>query len=198
MEKHSSNNPISGLYLSRDGYWHIAKTINGRRIRKSTGTKSYPKAVKKFYALMHSPHADSNDPYKKLPDATESKWSEDVSRITKTSWLGKMYRGAINGARLRGIPWDLSFDELIAVAIASDGVCAISGIPFSFEKDNDEWHRAPFSPSLDRINSNDSYHIANCRLVSNIANTALNEWGDEVLLKFVQGVVRRHANRFQI
>lgn len=59
--------------------------------------------------------------------------------------------------------------------------CAISGISFETPKKR----RQPFGPSLDRIVPGGPYTKGNVRLVCNIVNFAMNEWGEAALRELV-------------
>ena len=53
-------------------------------------------------------------------------------------------------------------------------VCAASGIPFTFHIEEDRT-RAPFSPSIDRVDSSKGYTQDNCQIVCLIYNVAKGE-----------------------
>lgn len=59
------------------------------------------------------------------------------------------------------------------------GKCAMTGIQFSFDRKQGNRVYNPFSPSIDRIDSNKGYIPDNCRIVCTIVNIALNRFGDE-------------------
>ena len=46
-------------------------------------------------------------------------------------------------------------------------------------------NRAPFAPSIDRVNCARGYLFDNVRLTCQIANLAMNVWGAEVLASFI-------------
>lgn len=56
------------------------------------------------------------------------------------------------------------------------GRCAISGIPFVFEKNN------PLAPSVDRIDSRLGYTLENVRVVCQAINLGALHWGVEHVL----------------
>lgn len=55
--------------------------------------------------------------------------------------------------------------------------CAVTGLPFDFKGKKGNWHKNPFSPSLDRINRSIGYVPGNVRVVLTGVNIAINEWG---------------------
>ena len=71
------------------------------------------------------------------------------------------------------------------------GACELTGTPFSAERYGA--HKAPFAPSIDRIDSSKGYTRENCRIISVAANFAMNEWGEEVLRKLAIDYVKNTA-----
>lgn len=64
---------------------------------------------------------------------------------------------------------------------AQHGKCAVSGIPFSYERGlSTKDRRNPYAPSVDRINCSIGYTKRNSRLVLLAVNVALNLWGDDL------------------
>lgn len=47
--------------------------------------------------------------------------------------------------------------------------------------------RNPFAPSLDQVDPGTGYTAWNIRVVSVIVNTAMNEWGEEPLMRLIFG-----------
>ena len=78
-------------------------------------------------------------------------------------------------------PFDL-YDHLPEIQTRLDkGFCELSGVPFTrFGK-----VRGPFSASIDRINSKLGYTYDNIRIICTALNTALGNWGEEVLLQIL-------------
>lgn len=62
--------------------------------------------------------------------------------------------------------------------------CAISGIKFE-PPGLGRGRPRPFGPSLDRIKAGGRYEVGNIRLVCNIVNFAMNEWGEDALHRLV-------------
>ena len=56
------------------------------------------------------------------------------------------------------------------------GVCEITGSPFDLSPG-----RKYNSPSIDRIDSNRGYTYDNIRVVLNLVNAALGDWGEHIL-----------------
>lgn len=91
-----------------------------------------------------------------------------------------------NSARQRGIPFNLTEFHFVRLAQQTDGRCQLTGIPFQFTGDP-RFHRNPFRPSVDRIDSSRGYEIDNIRIVCTAVNTAMGEWGEDVFRQILKG-----------
>ena len=101
-----------------------------------------------------------------------------------------VYRRAITEAKKRAVKKGLEF------ALASADAdrfkkrcrnrCELTSVPFSTAKIPGH-HKAPYMPSLDRIDSDDGYTFENCRVLCVAANLALNEWGEHVFRRIANG-----------
>lgn len=100
--------------------------------------------------------------------------------------------GAVSGAIDRDAFWQfclrvgmrkstLTPHEVDKLFVDQRWRCAVSGIPF----DAPRGRRKPFGPSVDRIRPGGRYVVGNVRLVCNIVNFAMNEWGAGALYKLV-------------
>lgn len=92
-------------------------------------------------------------------------------------------------AKARGIQFNLSMSELAYVYRRNNGCCALTGIPFSWDKG--PWLRRPWAPSIDRIDNAKGYTRTNVRIVCGAVNFAMNEWGEDVLRKIAEGLLRQ-------
>ena len=81
--------------------------------------------------------------------------------------------------------FDLTVDFIIGLFERQQYKCLLTGINFSLEPPADDRAKNPYTPSLDRIDSNRGYTKDNVRLILTCVNIALNEWGDEVLNNWV-------------
>ena len=94
-----------------------------------------------------------------------------------------------SGAKLRGLPFEMTITDVAAILRRSGGRCELSGIAFSREVVSG---RRPWDYSIDRIDSSRrEYTPDNCRVVCYAVNVALNAWGDDVLLRIAENIMRR-------
>jgi hypothetical protein len=87
-------------------------------------------------------------------------------------------------ARSRTVNGGLTAYDLDKLFVDQEYRCAISGIQFS-RTGLGKGKREPFGPSVDRIVAGGPYAVGNVRLVCNIVNFAMNEWGEAALLRLV-------------
>ena len=96
-------------------------------------------------------------------------------------------------AAAKGLPCDIDMEHIEELALANNGRCALSQIPFSPARG--EYRASPWAMSIDRIESKGGYVKGNVRLVCYIVNVALNEWGVEALTKMARAVTSAHQPR---
>jgi hypothetical protein len=80
--------------------------------------------------------------------------------------------------------------DLVALWKEGQGRCMLTGLAFRETSVGAGKARRPFAPSLDRIDSSQSYSRRNCRLVLQAVNFALNAWGDDVFLAMAEGAIK--------
>jgi hypothetical protein len=97
--------------------------------------------------------------------------------------LERTYINRRNAAKARGIVFTISFDEVLQLARV---------IKHSLYEPTGK-KRAPFAPSIDRIDGALGYAPGNVRVVCFAANCAMNEWGESVLDIITEG---RHRRKF--
>ncbi len=80
--------------------------------------------------------------------------------------------------RLTPVP-GFTDDDMMTVWERCEGRCAMSGLEFSEVVVGTGRARKPYAPSLDRIDRSRGYEPDNVRLVTAVANFAMNAWGLE-------------------
>lgn len=149
------------IYL-RGGIWWAYITKNGKRTRLSlrTGDMHEARRLEATLASQLMNEGEAGEP-----------WKFSAQWITKRLHMMR-YRSAGNpdGSCM-------TRDEFMAMIERSKGRCELTGIPFS-DRTPQGCERAPFAPSVDRIDHRRGYTADNCRLVCLGVNVALNQWGE--------------------
>lgn len=147
--------------------WHNPRS--GRNERESLRTKDPAAAEAAFAAyLKNRPHLDATEP-------------EQGKALTWAQWSQKMCRRARENAKAKGRQYAISPAIVEQMILAQDARCAVTGIELS----NRYFYRNPFAPSLDQVLPGGGYLPGNIRVVSVIANTAMNGWGEKPLLRLI-------------
>jgi len=110
-------------------------------------------------------------------------------------WAVTLVNAANARNRARGSREDFAMSDLEAAWEKCGGCCAISGMPFNFLVVGDGQARHPFAPSLDRIDRHKPYQRDNVRLVTSIANFAMNAWGEEPLRQLATALHEKLGDR---
>lgn len=102
------------------------------------------------------------------------------SGIPIESYYSQMFKNARGRAKQNGIKFSITSEQWGEIVSRACGKCEITGIVFSLAKSK-KGFRAPFAPSIDRVNSDFGYEAGNVRLVCVAVNWALSDWGASVL-----------------
>lgn len=144
------------------------------RAGERDGKKATAIKVRKFKAKLQPIH--------KAPAAKTSGKRRNFSHpdwATAPTWAKPLYLLVESRSRRDGRSAFLSPAEYLAVVARANGRCEVSGLPFDSERAAGK--RAPFAPSLDRIDCSKGYIAGNVRLVSIIMNCALGDFGETAL-----------------
>lgn len=90
-------------------------------------------------------------------------------------------------ATKKGETHELSIEQARALWARSGGACEMTKIRFDFTAMPGK--RRPFAPSIDRIDSDRGYSIDNLRVVCVAVNLAMNQWGEDVLVRVAVGML---------
>lgn len=172
----------------RGNIWYACVSINGKPIRVSLGTNDPAVAEIADKELRRQVQLGT---YRKArPGRTSMRSIRRASVKTvalghapaeRGDWRWQLYRRAKQGAKQRGLDFELGWGDFIAICERAAGLCEVSGITLETSSDHTR-HRSPYKPSIDRINSSLGYVAGNVRIVCVMVNAALNTWGDEALI----------------
>lgn len=195
MERNTLQDPRKlrngGTVYRRGRMWHLQYSLDGTQYRQSLGTTRIDAAKTRAEKII----LDAKSPSASTPkQQAPQDWCEKVSshQADKNGWVHLLwYRAKDRGTR-RGIGCDLTKRQLVELLINSNGICQVSGIPFSWDL-----HGAsklpPFSPTVDRIDASMPYTISNCRIVCLCVNAALGAWGDNVFSVMVSAAAKKNS-----
>lgn len=110
-------------------------------------------------------------------------------------WLAtELHKRCRIAAKKREINFEITKENIEQITSRANGRCELTGIIFSFDRFNDKNIR-PWSPSIDRIDSEQGYTKDNIRLVCTAVNLALNQFGEDVLMKISKALIKRKLGR---
>ena len=113
-------------------------------------------------------------------------------RTTVEGKLKTLLAAARNRSKRYGRPFDLTYEYLAEVWLNQGGKCAITGEDFDLTPPEDTKH-SHAAPSLDQIMPGEGYTQGNVRLVTYQCNMALNQWGENRLIKFAKLVLEERG-----
>lgn len=151
--------------LLRGGRWYIAwyddDARQTRRISLRTSDKEQAESMLAKF----------------VPPSTQKLQPEGSRR----AWAVKMCRRARENAKAKGRLYSISPELVCELFEQQGGRCAVTGMSFDYA----ETYRNPFAPSLDQITPGAGYTPDNIRIVTVIANTAMNGWGEAALRRMI-------------
>jgi hypothetical protein len=163
----------NGFAIKRSGDSPFAVTVRGQHVRR---LKSYEDAMAVLRELERRKFG--------VEATNPDQWRPVATLMTAR----RRHRAA-----RRGLPFAIT-PEMIYQKMEKNGFrCALSGMPFHLPRRDDPSRNAmdidPWAPSIDRIDHRLGYVPGNVRVVSIVANYALNRFGSDTLLQLAQGVV---------
>lgn len=160
----------------RGNLWHARKQRDGMRHDFSLKTGDLNLAIDRAHSL--------------LPDVMlgGKRFDQDGRSVVGNADYMRTFNAAKKRAASKGVEFTLTDSDIEDLIKSSHGRCALTGTPFSMVR-RDDAYRAPFAPSLDRIDSSCGYTVSNTRLVCVAVNWALSDWGHDVFETIAQGYV---------
>ena len=171
---------VPNLYKVGETYY-VDICTGGQRHRQSLKTKNLEVAKEKLeFLLARSARLHAFD-FSRIT----SDYSPD--KLTVRSMLA----GAKDRSRTKGVPCSLTAHEVEVLLSRSGGFCELTGIQFTKDRSTGT-RRAPFAPSIDRIDTSKPYSVKNCRIVCVAVNIALSDWGEAVFKEICKGYCKSH------
>jgi hypothetical protein len=127
---------------------------------------------------------------RQTPRVQGLKANNDAARYLRwDSRLKHLLSAASNRAKLKGREFALTLEWAWQQLEGQHRACALTGIAFDLARAEKPLVRNPWGPSLDRIDSMAGYTPGNCRLLSNIMQCFLNQFGEKEALKAAMAFV---------
>lgn len=123
--------------------------------------------------------------------ATKRKMVKDETRQDRAEFWGYCKQTAFSAksrASAKGLPYAIDAHLIDRLLVDQGWRCAVSSVPLVAPRGAEKHHADAFGPSLDRIVPELGYVPGNVRVVSNIVNGAMNEWGLESLLILIDAM----------
>jgi hypothetical protein len=89
-------------------------------------------------------------------------------------------------------------EDMMTVWERCEGRCAVSGLEFTEVLVGTGRAKRPYAPSLDRIDRSRGYEPENVRLVTAVANFAMNAWGREPVLDLARAMAQKDAEEVDL
>jgi hypothetical protein len=164
----------------RGGIYHAHGTLDGRRIRQSTGERD----IRRARVALDNIHTQNSYDWRPREINGDADWA-DVAK-----WVCVRHR---TRAKEYGVPFELDPADVFNLLRATGFRCAVSGIALT-RKVGPSALPDPWSASLDRIEPRHGYLKDNVRVVCLAANLAMNQWGYDTLLRLAKAVTRNAGN----
>jgi hypothetical protein len=166
------------LYIvERNGRYAVHGMLDGKRVRQACGTNNLARAKIVLESIRRQHEMgwtdDYNDPNKHWKDVAQEMWGR-----------------AKHSAYKRRIQFEIKPGDVYHLMKTVDFRCSLSGIPLA-KRIASDGRRDPWAASIDRIESRHGYTSENIRIVCLAANFAMNEWGQDTLIRLARGIIRK-------
>lgn len=121
-----------------------------------------------------------------------SKLRHDAFIATYVGSISEAHSRAKRRAAKSGLEFGITTEYLRDISRSQQ--CAVTGIPFRYERKGKEWN--PWGPSVDRIDNTKGYVVGNVRVVCVMVNLALSQFGDEAFYRMCAMTVHTKGNDF--
>jgi hypothetical protein len=99
-------------------------------------------------------------------------------------------------AKARSILVSIDEQDIINMLERSNYACEVTWIPFDISK-HKTFRVRPWAPSVDRIDSTKGYTKENCRVVCAAVNSAMNQYGEDLLLVIARGLMSARKRKLR-
>ena len=145
--------------------------------RRNTDTEFYERSLRNQKKYMKT-EGYRKHLIKKRSKSAENYYGDLLFRMKR------IVSAAENRAKRKNLEFSITADLLFVMIHIQDFKCAVTGVPFDFSQ-NDDYHKNPMGPSLDRKNSNKGYTVDNIQVVCAWYNLMKNEWSDIDVKSFI-------------
>jgi hypothetical protein len=101
-----------------------------------------------------------------------------------------LFASVKSNARTRNIYVDITVEDIEVMLERSGFRCELTDIHFDLQKKS-RFRVRPWVPSVDRIDSSKPYTMNNCRVVCAAVNSAMNQYGEDVLMKIAMMMIEK-------
>jgi len=185
--------------FKRGNIWYFRAHRNNKEYKWSLHTSDREEAL--HLARQHTNALPMKHPrlryLTELSDYQEilANWQKSLTLLRLDRFAPKTLSGMRSRAKKKGMECTLTEADIDAMLVDSEGMCAVSGLPFLIRDRYEDERVNPWQPSIDRIKSDEGYTRENCRVVCYIANLAMSQFGEESLSVLSQAVVERDKYR---
>lgn len=186
--------------FKRGNIWYFRAHRNGKEYKFSLETSDENEAQKLAAKARERLPKKQSRLYRRLIDTPafseqNPDWQQSLTLLRLDRFAPKTLSGMRSRAKKKGMECTLTEADIDAMLVDSEGMCAVSGLPFLIRDRYEDERVNPWQPSIDRIKSDEGYTRENCRVVCYIANLAMSQFGEDDLIMLSQAVVERDKYR---